>query len=395
MGSAGLYKVILVFGLFWWACAMLMAQDQGPNLVPNAGFESLLQPSDGHLDLDSVAHWFNPHWGGKAYPFGTPDCMTSLPGNHTDTRFRPYEGQNVAGIITYLGRIYNFREYITVRLDSPLTIGQDYEVAFQLSNGTPRTFGAIGANGLGFALTTYPPKQRSYEPLLLKPHFELQKVFYQKTWRGIGARLEADSAYQYLTIGNFRTDRQTILRYFRQDDADPQAYYFIDKVSVRWKRKPPKPVVPIPSPPPAPTPVAKAPPQPKSNKPQRISPPPPPPASLRGRPIYRQGRVSLMGNDSILTVKIWDAKDVDGDLVSIKLNGQWILKDYMLRKKREKFRIKLAPGSANYLILFAQSLGTNPPCTASFQFKSKTVNKKMTIKSDLGKCGAVEIIMHE
>ena len=61
---------------------------------------------------------------------------------------------------------------------------------------------------------------------------------------------------------------------------------------------------------------------------------------------------------------LWDDRLQDGDVVSLKLNGKWLYKNVPVLNKKTEYLLQLNKGE-NILEIFAEDLGTNPPCTAA------------------------------
>lgn len=96
-------------------------------------------------------------------------------------------------------------------------------------------------------------------------------------------------------------------------------------------------------------------------------------------------------NQKRVKVRVWDRNEVDGDVVSLFFNDQLVKKDLRLRKRKRSFTLKLKPGS-NILVMYAENLGDIPPNTAALEIKYGRKKRNVTLVSDNGKSGAVELI---
>ncbi|MFY0674939.1 MAG: hypothetical protein JXQ87_16180 [Bacteroidia bacterium] len=115
------------------------------------------------------------------------------------------------------------------------------------------------------------------------------------------------------------------------------------------------------------------------------------PLELNERTILKTKTVHVKADSIIL--RIWDnGAHVDGDSVSINLNGEWILKDFRLRRKQHEIVVPLERRSDNYIILYALNLGTSPPNTAAVIIYDGKRQKVMRLSSDMNTCGAINII---
>ncbi len=63
-------------------------------------------------------------------------------------------------------------------------------------------------------------------------------------------------------------------------------------------------------------------------------------------------------------IKIWDDNKVDGDIISINLNGVWLVKNHRI-SKRIKTMIFELPEKENILVFHAENMGSLPPNTAA------------------------------
>lgn len=113
------------------------------------------------------------------------------------------------------------------------------------------------------------------------------------------------------------------------------------------------------------------------------------PKSVYGRPVEMQSEIKVTQKQ--LRLKVWDDYSEDGDIVSISLNGEWIIQNYTLRNEPKFIDIQLKPGN-NYLVLFAHNTGDVPPNTAAVATEVNRQQYRLTISSDLKISGALNII---
>jgi hypothetical protein len=107
-----------------------------------------------------------------------------------------------------------------------------------------------------------------------------------------------------------------------------------------------------------------------------------------GRNFIVQEKIAL--NSDLVTAKIWDRGTVDGDIVSIYLNGEEILDNFTTSKTKKEITLHLKPGE-NYLVMYAVNLGRVPPNTACIEIEDGSKHKSITINSDMRRSGALEI----
>ncbi len=113
------------------------------------------------------------------------------------------------------------------------------------------------------------------------------------------------------------------------------------------------------------------------------------PTSVYGRPVDMQSEVKV--NKNKLRLQIWDDYSEDGDIVSVSLNGEWIIQKYTLRNEPKFIDITLKEGN-NYLVLYAHNTGEVPPNTAAISTEVHGKPYRLTISSDLKISGALNII---
>lgn len=84
---------------------------------------------------------------------------------------------------------------------------------------------------------------------------------------------------------------------------------------------------------------------------------------------------SIPRSQSSFTIRLWDNAAEDGDIVSVYLNGQWIIENHTLTNAGNNFNFStslLNPG-ANDLVVFALNEGSSGPNTVSIAINGKEV----------------------
>ena len=359
----------------------ILAQE---NLVPNSGFENYTPRASSKAFLDQVDDWFSPGEGKNYAPYPTPDHFIETDLMHkpgTIKYYTIYADSAIAGIITYMNRRQNYREYLAVKLIKPMVINSLYEVSMYVLTPLSSLFGNIISNGLGVRFSMDSPRQNKGNYLQLKPHFQLAKPLEARRWEKITSRIVVDSAYRFLTIGNFLPDFKTQTIY-SQYESDPQCYFFIDQVSIQEIKlsldttKVLKSIVHAASP--------------KTSSPHKAAKGLTNlPISIEGRFVYQQNHLKTKHRK--IVVKVWDRREVDGDVISLKFNDDWILKSFPLTKLKKRLTLTLDTGRQNFIIVFAENLGRKPPNTASFILKTRERKKVFSIRSDFKSCGAIKL----
>ena len=111
--------------------------------------------------------------------------------------------------------------------------------------------------------------------------------------------------------------------------------------------------------------------------------------SFDGRKINYVDELSV--SSEAINIMLWDHGRVDGDIVSIYLNGEAIVSKYALTYQKKKFSIQLDKSKKNDLFLYAHNLGKSPPNTVSIEISDGSSSKNIILNSDLKSCEAVTI----
>jgi len=112
------------------------------------------------------------------------------------------------------------------------------------------------------------------------------------------------------------------------------------------------------------------------------------PVTIKDRTVELQSTVTV--TETEFDIEIYDRSVVDGDSISLNLNGEWILQEYMVVKSKLKLHVKINPNATNnYLIMYAHNLGEISPNTAAVQLVIGGKEYRLTLSSDLKKSGAL------
>jgi hypothetical protein len=112
------------------------------------------------------------------------------------------------------------------------------------------------------------------------------------------------------------------------------------------------------------------------------------PKQVEGRNITVTHKIEVRSNKVV--IKVWDHQKVDGDRISLNLNGKWIIENYSLQKKQNILEVNLNDGP-NYFVLHALNLGTLPPNTASIIIDDGIKAHEVILESTLESSGTIEI----
>ena len=121
------------------------------------------------------------------------------------------------------------------------------------------------------------------------------------------------------------------------------------------------------------------------------------PVVPKGVQHYRQtqnrevevNRVMVVNNNTV-RVRVWDNGVIDGDVLSLFINGKMILENFRVTRRKYETIVHLDK-PVNYLILHAISLGRIKPNTVAVSVDDGTEEQVVIISSNLTKSGAIMI----
>ncbi len=109
------------------------------------------------------------------------------------------------------------------------------------------------------------------------------------------------------------------------------------------------------------------------------------PKEFKNRKVEVRDR--FLAEQTKVPIKIWDDLEEDGDIISLSLNGEWVLRNYKVRKESLEIELNL-DRSENYLLMYAENLGEIAPNTAVVEIG----NKRIKLSSDLRKSDAIKLV---
>ncbi|MCO5275294.1 MAG: gliding motility-associated C-terminal domain-containing protein [Flavobacteriales bacterium] len=212
---------IAVFGWVDPACAQ--------NLLANGDFENYTQLPNNYGQTDLAVGWTNVNGNYSGPPYASPDYFHLAGGvGSFFGQIQPYSGAAQMGFATYSSNLSNFREYISSAFSCPMEPGRQYRVSFYLSNGHNGLY-SKRTNAIGACFSVAPLAQLVDEPIPAVPQLEVATlVDHDNYWQQYEFTYTATEASNYITIGNFRDDANTLVT----PVGSTGAYYFIDKIEV-------------------------------------------------------------------------------------------------------------------------------------------------------------------
>jgi len=214
------------------SCSMLCGQ----NLVPNASFENHSACPSGHDEVYKILDWTLPpsHTGTTDYyhacgtnNYGVP---TNIMGSQMARTGEAYVGLYIGFSTTAPS---DYREYIQVRLTSPLQAGVTYSVAAYLS--LPE-YASYTVDKFGFTLTNTPLSgNQNFYVLAATPQVESTSTYFNNLtgWDLVTGSFVAAGGEEYLTIGNFQDGANTNMQTTGASPAYSSGYVYVDDVIVQ------------------------------------------------------------------------------------------------------------------------------------------------------------------
>ena len=217
------------------------------NLVPNPSFE-IRDTCDvwGSCPTQNSLICIAKGWStAKGSPDYYNSCDTNPPSLHSvsvPSNYFGYQyaatGNAYAGFFTYIGS-YNpkEREWIECKLNNSLNIGIKYFISFKVSLADSAN---CAANNIGALFSTDSIWQNVYVPQSNFSQFSTTTIITDTNkWTLVTGEFIADSAYQYILIGNFYDYALTDSIFYPTrpssywvDSTRCFAYYYIDDICV-------------------------------------------------------------------------------------------------------------------------------------------------------------------
>ncbi len=104
----------------------------------------------------------------------------------------------------------------------------------------------------------------------------------------------------------------------------------------------------------------------------------------------KQGHHITVQSDS-LTIHVFDHKKIDGDIISLNYNGNWLVQKHKLSSERHEVHLTIDPYlSENYILFYAINLGRNPPNTATIAILDGVgEEQQIVLEADLNQCDII------
>ncbi len=211
--------------LFFLLPTGLFAQQ---NLVPNSSFEDTTACPDGQGQVGKAIGWSSYRDTPDYFNSCSTDPYVSVPENLAGHQY-PASGNAYSGFQTFFTP--GFREFIGRQLSEPMVIGQTYNISFKAVRAHGGVFVArCATNKTGIKFSTFPYSFNSPAPIDNFAHiYTIDIITDTLNWTTISGTFTADSAYQYIILGNFFDDNNTDTIIF---GPSCRAYYYVDDINV-------------------------------------------------------------------------------------------------------------------------------------------------------------------
>ncbi|HYV91934.1 MAG TPA: T9SS type A sorting domain-containing protein [Chitinophagales bacterium] len=203
------------------------------SLVLNGDFESYIDCPSNAGQIENCVGWESVAFCG-GYPT-SPDyfntCATSylvtIPSNFAGYQY-PHSGNGYSGVIPWVASCSNYREIIQAHLISPMQVGSEYYATMFMVATFDINFN-VATNKMGIRFSTIPFSTINPVPINNWAHLYTDSVLYDTlNWIPFQGSFIADSAYEYILIGNFFDDQNTTL--VQVGIGSSHAYCYIDDV---------------------------------------------------------------------------------------------------------------------------------------------------------------------
>ena len=187
------------------------------NLVPNSSFEDTISCPNGGGQIYLAIGWTsfngNPDYFNSCTACSNPLGCFGIPENVWGSQ-QAFDGNAYAAIITYYEQ-FQYREIVGAKLLQPITPGKKYFVSYYVSRTGGYTFLPYhsdgGSNNLGFRFFMNSYSASDPNPIDNFAHINETSIIIDTiNWIRISGTFIADSAYQYIAIGNFFDDQRIL-----------------------------------------------------------------------------------------------------------------------------------------------------------------------------------------
>lgn len=242
--TSPIYRLMCPFVLLITASCIIGVQAQ--ELVPNGNFEQYSACPDYMSQIDRANGWSRPTEGTSDYfnaCLGVP-FSESVPDNEFGDQ-PAHSGNGYAGFYCFYSADGSDvpgdddHEYVSHALETPLVPGETYTVEFFISLAEVSKY---AVNDIGALLSVQKPHRDDEFAITATPQVmntSLDMLNDKDGWTRIHGCFMADSAYAYVTIGNFHEGPAIVYEEVPTDfPLTYYSYYYVDDVSIQHLARP-------------------------------------------------------------------------------------------------------------------------------------------------------------
>ncbi|MGV3538374.1 MAG: hypothetical protein ACO1OQ_01095 [Rufibacter sp.] len=117
------------------------------------------------------------------------------------------------------------------------------------------------------------------------------------------------------------------------------------------------------------------------------------PETFMGRDVDVNGTTVYVTSKNV-SISVWDNGGVvDGDIVSIYVNGEKVIDQHELTRNKHTVDVTLKYKGYNYIMLYAHNEGWSPPNTCAVEINDGEDNQTIVLDADLQTNGAANIVV--
>jgi len=207
------------------------------NLAPNPSFEDFNYcPTNFNQNtLEIVKDWKQASRGTADYFNGCSQIM-GVPKNAFGYQ-EAKDGEGYLGLIAFTPSTRNYREYMQAKLENPLSAGQQYCVSFYLSLADKSEYIVDGMGAVFTKSLIKNPNQTNIPRQTSVTNPAGNILSSAEDWTLLSDVYTAEGGERYITLGNFKPDRDIIIKKRNVTLEEGEArwiycYYYVDDLSV-------------------------------------------------------------------------------------------------------------------------------------------------------------------
>lgn len=115
------------------------------------------------------------------------------------------------------------------------------------------------------------------------------------------------------------------------------------------------------------------------------------PMEYNGRPVEVLGTIPIAS--STVVISVWDHGRIDGDIITLVVNGKTIVSNHTLTATKDEFPVRLNPSGYSYVLLYAHNEGQYSPNTAALSVYDGETEQTQVLEASLETNGAYNLLV--